>query len=189
MLVRVAFSSLRRAIFGVLGLSLGFLNSSLSASIFKIFEANLKIGTDAQRVFDFLLGSMVMAGCPPPFEGVTDMEDFERSFGNHLVLTDREKAGVAVGVNVVSDCFVGFPYNLVVVVLSSQPVHRDSFIKNFANRWKDHDEIIIREIAQNGFGHVSPVNRIYVGFWKWNRGFIKNLWCCWNKSLRKIVST
>ncbi|BFG30048.1 hypothetical protein CerSpe_163220 [Prunus speciosa] len=79
------------------------------------------------------------------------LEDFESSFERQLDLTDWERVGVVIGISVVSDSFVGFPYSLVAKVVSHQEVHRDNFIKTFTSLWRGSDEVSIKEIASNLF--------------------------------------
>lgn len=45
------------------------------------------------------------------------VDDIERSFRSHLVLTPREQAGVVIGSLAVSNSFIGFTYSLVAKVL------------------------------------------------------------------------
>lgn len=50
---------------------------------------------------------------------VAVMEDIEESFGRRLVLTKRERVGVVIGASAVFDRFIGYPYSLVVVVVTT----------------------------------------------------------------------
>lgn len=80
-----------------------------------------------------------------------DMEELENRFGSKLKLSERERRGVKLEQEEVSDTLLGFHYSLVVEVLTHRSVNRDAFISVFTGLWRGAEGVSFREIGERRF--------------------------------------
>lgn len=80
-----------------------------------------------------------------------DMEELENRFGSKLKLSERERLGVKLEQEEVSDTLLGFHHSLVVEVLTHHSVNCDVFICVITGLWRGYEGVSFRENGERRF--------------------------------------